>query len=587
VGVAPRVLRDFEALLGEVYGKTFAPIAPSPDDLPNLKKWCSGHLERFPARGTRKALSLAGSLFLFRKNLSSPPGDPVPDYLSKMGRVQTPDAEFVQFIQDQIPTMFKFGWDRRYEDYCRRVVVSQNACTERGRQEGGARAEILSTMSRVEFIEACMGGVPMDLSRKVHLINDGGKSRIVTIATALQQTLLPLHLLLYDHFSKEKWLLRGDATANSFKEFTRVPGEVFVSGDYEAATDNLNVWHSRTILTEIFKRSRSIPQGIKNQALSSLTGTLQYQGSTYPQIAAQLMGNLLSFPLLCVMNALALKFVIRRPVPLRINGDDIVFRCTPEEFALWKASVGRSGLVLSLGKTMVHNRFFSMNSAFFEAKKTTKPSLVPVIRSKSIYEPVSMGSSVGARLVKASQGFWMEAKRKVKIHVLRWHRNAVKHSGCSLNRGLGVGCDSIVLGAANLHDREVHYLSQPAKVDKPARVKGKAVPGFKERPSSAWTRSFRSEWAEACRQEAWLPGKRNELQVEAALMGYRDPWWTGRHVNSLKITPRGLSRITRSIIPPVAKDWIDGRRKRGRVRALDWVPEEVTIPAPVFRRSFT
>jgi len=53
--------------------------------------------------------------------------------------------------------------------------------------------------------------------------------------------LVPLHRTIYNRLSKEKWLLRGEARPGEFSEFVRVEGEKMTSGDYEGATDNLNM----------------------------------------------------------------------------------------------------------------------------------------------------------------------------------------------------------------------------------------------------------------------------------------------------------------------------------------------------------
>jgi len=437
-------------------------------------------------------------------------------------------------------------------------------------------------MSRDSFFDACLHGVEMSLDRKVQLINDNGKTRTVTVATAFQQTLLPLHILLYNHLSNKDWLLRGDATANCFKQFERKEGEVFVSGDYESATDNFNSHHSRNILSLIFENSSSIPVGIQQQAIRSLTGSLLYKGNRYPQIAGQLMGNLLSFPLLCLTNFLAFKYAVRRKVPLMINGDDIVFRCTPVEADKWFKTIGDSGLVVSRGKTLVHGKFFSLNSTFFESRWNRKPSLVPVIRSKAIFAPVDSGSSIGARMISACRGFWSDGKSAIRESILRFHRKAAANMGCSVSRGLGITVGASALAGANLVSREIYYLGMDSKVDVPTSKKSSPLKGWKQVPVRYAPDGWSEDYGEACRTFTWSGGRQEE-SIEPPLVGWQEAWWDSKILRMMRISGQALRRLNYSRVPKRVWDWIDGRKRKGRRGAQAWVPEDSScIGVPMF-----
>jgi hypothetical protein len=183
---------------------------------------------------------------------------------------------------------------------------------------------------------------------------------------------------MYSHLSQFQWLLRGDAKSVRFKDFTPVEGEIFVSGDYENATDNLNAELQLAILDELLSRSYTVPTGVREHAMSIYNSALVCDGLTDPVIQrrGQLMGQLTSFPLLCLVNYITFRYSIRRPVPVRINGDDIVFRATPEEVTLWERNVAKGGLTLSLGKTLKHSRAFTLNSTpFWSTRKSTSVSM--------------------------------------------------------------------------------------------------------------------------------------------------------------------------------------------------------------------
>jgi len=579
-----QVWSDFRKLMKSCFNDR---DLPAHDLTPkNLKEALLRPIESLPDRATRADVSYAGSLFLHRKCLPAPKPD-IEAWLAKLGRNQSGNSAFLDSVRDVIPRMFPVGWDSEYLGYCGRVLPSASSAYERSRKKGGARGEVYrGVLSLNDLEEACMARSRMDPRRKVSIVDDGGKSRIVTVATAWQSVLGPLHHLLYDRLSVNKWLLRGEATANSFKEFVRKPGEVFVSGDYEAATDNFVRPHSEFILREIFKNSRCIPASVQKLAIDSLCGVLVFDGRSYPQVAGQLMGNLLSFPLLCLTNYLAFRYAFGREsssIPVRINGDDIVFRTTPEKASRWCDVVRDAGLVLSRGKTLIHGRFFSLNSTFFEGRICRTPSHVPVIRSKAIYSDIGMGDGValGARAFAASRGFCRRIKDRIIGHLLGWHRKAAKAAGCSLTRGLGIQVSMHVLADKDLLDREVHYLDTSARVDIPR----KPVTSDSITATCGWSRvrrrvcsqAYNGQWGRHCREFAWQRGMEGPLDVEYGppLYGFTPLRDRGKLALRLRRTRRWFNRRMGSLRrnnPSVVK-WLYRRWRRRRAPDLIWVPD--------------
>jgi len=260
------------------------------------------------------------------------------------------------------------------------------------------------------------------------------------------------------------WCLRGEADVSKFRDFTVRDGELFVSGDYESAADNISVDVARHILTSIGRRCTRVPLGIREAALRTLDCQGEYLGALYP-LRRQLMGNSMSFPLLCLQNYLTFKFLVPRQVPVRINGDDIVFRSTRSEFEVWADGVHHSGLVLSRGKTAVESRWFSLNSTFFVAG-TRRVKLAPVVRSTCLFKSASDAGAVGGKL-KSFRGFSPSRRQRLEIFVLRRFSAPIWQSQRSLRRGLGFRLsDRSVLGAG-LWSREVFYTSLPSRADPP------------------------------------------------------------------------------------------------------------------------
>lgn len=161
------------------------------------------------------------------------------------------------------------------------------------------------------------------------------------------------------------------------------PGDKWFSIDYSAATDNLSWKYSGKIFEYLIK---DMPWIYKETALKVLGPHMMY----YPKLVkgewkapsrrdkahlmqrGQLMGSILSFPILCLAN-LGL-FLEVNDVRLDgwsdkdilesvlINGDDMLY-CAPEYFWEKHIEIGRKvGLEMSLGKAYIHTKYSNINS---------------------------------------------------------------------------------------------------------------------------------------------------------------------------------------------------------------------------------
>nr|UUW21031.1 MAG: putative RNA-dependent RNA polymerase [Sanya botourmia-like virus 12] len=88
----------------------------------------------------------------------------------------------------------------------------------------------------------------------------------------------------------------------------------------------------------------------------------------------QLMGSILSFPVLCIVNATVCRWAQeldqRKRIPLRsakmaINGDDAVFKATQQGYQLWERIASFFGLKPSVGKVYVSDQFLNINSTTY------------------------------------------------------------------------------------------------------------------------------------------------------------------------------------------------------------------------------
>nr|UYL94585.1 MAG: RNA-dependent RNA polymerase [Botourmiaviridae sp.] len=439
------------------------PPLPEFPSLGSVKEFCSGLLEQpnshpwvswWTALPQGKRFSIAHSLFLFRKVVpfTGNPETLAESYIRKMSQPGSKaDADLLRFVEKEIPRIFPRGWDCGYRRKAGQLLLPVKACLKAGRRAGGAR----SLSSDLPFLRRCALGWEVcrdHKNAKATVVFDGGKPRVVTITSHTQNILKPLHEVLYDQLSKQSWLLRGDAEAKCFNNFSLKKGEIFVSGDYEAATDNISLELSRKVLDTIRKCSQNIPGSVWDFARDRTTCDL-FAGrskTTFPQRRGQLMGNFLSFPLLCLINYLVFKWAVpRKGVPVKINGDDIVFRATEEEKARWFEKVEGSGLILSKGKTLVNEGVFTLNSTLFAGKKEGARAL-PFIRSKALFTKCPRPSSLAGQFKSLCPGISDGRRSLFQVYFLKHNRDLIRLCRRSLRRGLGLRVRESVIRQAGL-----------------------------------------------------------------------------------------------------------------------------------------
>jgi len=168
-------------------------------------------------------------------------------------------------------------------------------------------------------------------------------------------------------------------------------GFAYLSGDYTAATNNLNSWVSNAVAEALSDRI-GLTQQERELFIRSLTGhelecsdpagdVLRPDGSIRygpkerkPQLNGQLMGSVTSFPVLCIANIalcwLAMETGERRHIHfddlrLLVNGDDCVFVANTFIRRAWEHLGHIMGLEPSLGKYFFSEEFVEMNSTMY------------------------------------------------------------------------------------------------------------------------------------------------------------------------------------------------------------------------------
>jgi hypothetical protein len=161
-------------------------------------------------------------------------------------------------------------------------------------------------------------------------------------------------------------------------------GRSWFSIDYSAATDGLSARLSAAILTRLLPSSMSEYE--KGRCLSVLAPhRCEYPPKSgvdpIDQNNGQLMGSILSFPILCLANLGLYLAVIRNDTrSLRrklsgvlVNGDDMLYVAAPSLYSEHMELGRRCGLELSVGKSYVHTTFASANSTCFHSHLDQKP----------------------------------------------------------------------------------------------------------------------------------------------------------------------------------------------------------------------
>jgi len=209
-------------------------------------------------------------------------------------------------------------------------------------------------------------------------------------------------------------------------------GEQLMSGDYSDATNNLAPWASEAVAEEI-----ATCLGLDETESSLLLRALTRHEITDPedkkhvkrQTWGQLMGSIVSFPILCIINATVMKRArehsVWRPLTLKtanviVNGDDCLARLTPLAFQAWKVLGKSIGLSESVGKTYFSNRFCNINSARF----LVVPDYCQLIQ-RSIPRPEG---GLKVRWVRGGPPLWLEHRPYVNMGLCLGLKRSTKGS---------------------------------------------------------------------------------------------------------------------------------------------------------------
>lgn len=226
---------------------------------------------------------------------------------------------------------------------------------------------------------------------RVEPIKEPLKVRIITAGVAETRCLKPLQKSMWDYLGTKRqfklthgtkylersvWNCRSieqpdiklQEGLDNLKRDNPGSSKIWISGDYSSATDNFILECGSVILEEALLHIKHNPT--KEWAMNEMSShCLVYpkDSGLKPGIQrnGQLMGSLLSFPLLCLVNDSTAVLAGAKDSEYLINGDDILMRVEPSVGANWKRIAPKLGLELSIGKTFSDPEFGTVNSQLF------------------------------------------------------------------------------------------------------------------------------------------------------------------------------------------------------------------------------
>jgi len=220
------------------------------------------------------------------------------------------------------------------------------------------------------------------LSCTIQAVLEPMKVRVISKGNALPYyTMKPLQIALHSTMRRMACfrLIGRPFSPTDIMDLARKakPSDQWFSIDYKASTDYLSWRYSKKILEYV---TSDLDEETRAQALSVLGPhrlhypvdggpCIEYRGT---QTNGQLMGSILSFPILCLANLgvylLNTQRVQESWKPYQrlshvlVNGDDMLYASDP---ALWQSHItlGKGvGLVMSVGKAYLHPTYFNINS---------------------------------------------------------------------------------------------------------------------------------------------------------------------------------------------------------------------------------
>jgi len=176
-------------------------------------------------------------------------------------------------------------------------------------------------------------------------------------------------------------LIGGTPVHLALHDLSLEKGQRFVSGDYESATDRIHLHYTKYAAREMLKRTTfSFPNNteiftdplIRNWIERLVEHSFDSIFIGEPDnvvLRGQMMGHILSFPLLCIINKAASSISLPPDRWIKVNGDDVLFPASRREYELWELHTKHVGLKKSVGKNYYSRDLAMINSEVYTWNK--------------------------------------------------------------------------------------------------------------------------------------------------------------------------------------------------------------------------
>jgi hypothetical protein len=330
-----------------------------------------------PGRGPHDKLSAAKtfSLYLARKCLVVNKAEDLKASMSSFLELVTSDPptteltdRSVHFIEAVSRHLFSDkAWRRFCDDDQSWRPTQRAACVETKvkRDAFYQRTEVASQPGRV---------IPK-------AILSGGKIRVITLDSFENMRFSPVNTFMSRCIRTQQWSVFGRTVeewigSSSFREWSGM----VCSGDLKSATDTFSGELAERVFEVLRERLSLTDDDVDAMRACTTRAFLETKrGEGVQQTRGQLMGSILSFPILCLVSLTAWavgtgfdqQFVwagtaaqrqsLLDEIPVGINGDDIVFG-TDDDGRGWERGVASVGGIVSAGKSLLGDHSFTLNS---------------------------------------------------------------------------------------------------------------------------------------------------------------------------------------------------------------------------------
>lgn len=304
-------------------------------------------------------------------------------------------------LQEFTDLFFGPNWDRTNPYERQHFIFSEAGCIENPRSKGGATNHFIQEIKQMDQLQdPVQQHTDFYLSEKykeekkkylsrppqcvIATTLDPLKARIITKNSYIENVAKPFQMMLHNRLKQFKMFKLigspvGENVVTDNLSHISKNKDIWVSADYESATDNLPPAVQQIIIAQALNNS-GVPTIMRDQIIHmTKLHQIQYPDETINQTNGQLMGGLFSFPILCIWNAFLLCYAYhqehgcsikqafkRMSGKTLINGDDLVYKGNKGLIKRWKNVVHQNGLKLSIGKTYYHKKYFTINSRMFE-----------------------------------------------------------------------------------------------------------------------------------------------------------------------------------------------------------------------------